>query len=235
MRDELIATFTAYNQTIWPAQIALVVLALALVFAAVRGGEGSGRVVYAGFALLWAWCGIVFFLTFYARHALVPTVPYVFGVAFVIQAVLFGRAAVIGRDSVTALRANGPGLVGAAMVIYALLVYPLLASALGQHYPGQPTFGAPCPLTIFTFGLLLMAVGRVPGHLLAIPFLWSLAGFFPVLRAGILEDIGLIAAGLIALPMLLVHNRRVASAMSSPPTPGVGETPAPMQGTGRLQ
>ncbi len=235
LRDALLATFTAYNQAVWPAQIALLVLAFALVIAVLRGGAGTANVVYAGLAILWAWCGIVFFVAFYAPHAPAPTAGYVFGAAFVLQAVLFGRAALVRRDGVMALRANRVGSVGAMLLTYALLAYPMLASALGQHYPAQPTFGAPCPLTILTWGMLLLVVGRVPGHLLAIPFLWSLAGFFPVLRAGVLEDIGLIAAGLIALPMILVHNRGLASARTSPPTADVGETPAPMQGTRRLQ
>ncbi len=229
----LMATFTAYNEAIWPVQVALLALALALVTVALRGGRFSGQVVYAGLSVLWVWSGGVFWLAFYARSA--SPMGYVVGAAFLVQAVLFARAALVQRGSVVALRADGSGLAGATLLAYALLVYPLLASALGQHYPAQPTFGAPCPLTIFTFGMLLLATGRVPGHLLAIPFVWALMGIVPVVRAGMLEDIGLIAAGLVALPLLLAHNRRLASATTPPPVAGVGETPASMPGTGRLQ
>ncbi len=229
----LMATFTAYNEAIWPVQVALLVLALALVTVALRGGRVSGRMAYAGLTVLWAWCGGVFWFAFYARHA--GPVGYLFGAAFLVQAVLFARAALVERASIVQLRADGYGLAGATFIAFALLVYPLLASALGQHYPAQPTFGAPCPMTIFTFGMLLLAAGRVPGHLLAIPFIWSLLGIFPVVRAGVLEDIGLIAAGLVGLPLLLVHNRRLVPATLPPPAAGVGETPASMPGTGRLQ
>ncbi len=228
----LVETFVAYNQGIWPAQVALLALACALVIVALRAGPASGRLVYAGLAVLWAWCGALFFLVFFTR---VWAGAYVGGVLFLLQAVLFAGAWLRPGAGVMAFRGNARGIAGATLVGYALLVYPLLASALGQHYPGQPTFGAPCPLTIFTFGMLLLATGRVPGHLLAIPFIWALMGIVPVVRAGMLEDIGLIAAGLVALPLLLAHNRRLASATTPPPVAGVGETPASMPGTGRLQ
>ena len=227
--NALVATFSSYNQAIWPVQLALLALAIALLVAAGRGGEGSGRIVYAGLAVLWAWCGAVFFLAFFTR---VWAGAWVAGGAFVVQAALFLRAALVRQDSVMAWRADGHGIVGGTLLAYALLFYPLLASALGQHYPAQPTFGAPCPITIFTFGMLLLVAGRVPGHILVVPFVWALFGIGAVLRFGVLEDIGLIAAGLVALPLILARNRHVGAL---PPMPGVGETPAPMQGTGRLQ
>lgn len=230
----LVATFTAYNQAIWPLQIVLLVVAVALVTVGLRGGQSRGRTVYGGLAVLWAWCGSIFFVVFYARNAAVPAVPYLFGAVFLLQALLFARAAVAERDSVLALRADAYGLAGASLIVFALLAYPLIASALGQHFPAQPTFGAPCPLTIFTFGMLLLVTGRVPNHLLAIPFIWALLGTFPVMRAGILEDIGLIVAGLVALPMILAHNRRLGAAPGEAAVLSVGETPSPLGGTRRL-
>ncbi len=227
----LVGTFVAYNQGIWPAQVALLALACALVIVALRAGPASGRLVYAGLAVLWAWCGALFFLVFFTR---VWAGAYVGGVLFLLQAVLFAAAWLRPGAGVMAFQGNARGIAGATLVGYALLVYPLLASALGQHYPAQPTFGAPCPLTIFTFGMLLLATGRVPGHLLAIPFAWGLFGIAPVVRFGVLEDIGLLVAALVAVPMIVAWNRRLRVAPDEPVAPGVGETPAPMEGTRRL-
>ncbi len=232
-QNPLLATFTAYNQAIWPVQIALLLFALGLVVLAVRGRAGGGRMAYAVLAVLWAWCGGAFWLLFYARYAVRP-VAYVFGAAFLVQALLFGHAALVERASRVALRTDAYGVLGATLIGFALLVYPLLASALGQHYPAQPTFGAPCPLAIFSFGMLLLVRPRVPGHLLAIPFAWALLGVFPVVRFGILEDIGLVVAGLVGLPSILAHNRRSRPAPSPATSPGVGETPAPAEGIRRL-
>ena len=231
---ELFTVFTRYNTAVWPAQIGLLALALGLLVVVVRGRPGGARVVYGGLALLWVWCGAVFFLAFYARYAGVAPLAYGMATAFVLQGALFARAAAVAGGGTMALRADVHGMAAAALIGYALLIYPLLASALGQHYPGQPTFGAPCPLTIFTFGLLLLAAARVPGHLLAIPFVWAVLGIFPVLRFGVVEDIGLIAAGLVALPLILGRNRGLRSTPGADPGAGVGETPAPPEGIRRL-
>ena len=66
---------------------------------------------------------------------------------------------------------------GAAFVAYAAIVYPLIGMATGHRYPEMPMFGVtPCPVTIFTFGMLLLTIGPVPRWLLVIPAVWSLIG-----------------------------------------------------------
>jgi hypothetical protein len=67
---------------------------------------------------------------------------------------------------------------------------------------------APCPVTIFTFGLLLLADKRVPKYLLVIPFLWSLLGFSAALALTIREDIGLLIAGVLGTILIAVRDRK---------------------------
>ena len=100
------------------------------------------------------------------------------------------------------------GVVGVLLIAYSMVGYLWLGRILGHLYPQAPPFGlTPCPLTIFTLGLLLLAVGRVPASLLVIPFLWAIAGVVPV-SIGLVEDIGMIGAGLIAVPMVLYRNKQ---------------------------
>lgn len=72
-----------------------------------------------------------------------------------------------------------PDLAGAAgilFVVYAAIFYPLLGLAAGHIYPAVPKFGiTPCPLTIFTLGILLLA-RPAPPILLIVPVIWSLIG-----------------------------------------------------------
>ena len=98
-------------------------------------------------------------------------------------------------------------MTGIILVVFALVVYPLLGYASGHRYPFSPTFGLPCPTTIFTFGMLLMANKKFPVAILIIPFLWSIIGFTAAYHFWILEDTGLLAAGIIALPLILWRNR----------------------------
>jgi hypothetical protein len=62
-----------------------------------------------------------------------------------------------------------------------------------------PLFGiAPCPTTIFTIGVLLMASDRLTLWLSIIPIAWALIGTSAALFLGVPEDLGL-AVAVIAL------------------------------------
>ena len=92
-------------------------------------------------------------------------------------------------------------------MLYALLIYPVLGSMLGHVYPQSPTFGLPCPTTIFTFGILLWTDKQVPIPVLIIPFLWSIIGFTAALSLGITEDTGLLIAGVVSTLLIVLRNR----------------------------
>jgi hypothetical protein len=102
---------------------------------------------------------------------------------------------------------NSYGLVGAAFVTYALFVYPLLNLAPAHNYPKSPTFGVPCPTAIFTYGLFLWTVGRLPLYLLVVPAVWTLIGSSAIVLLGMWEDIGLLAAGVSGTALVLAKNR----------------------------
>ena len=88
------------------------------------------------------------------------------------------------------------------------MIYPVLNYAFGHSYPKMPVFGvAPCPVTIFTFGMLLWMKEKVPLHVVAIPFLWSLVGASAAIHLGIVEDYGLLVAGLLGSVLIVITNR----------------------------
>jgi hypothetical protein len=91
------------------------------------------------------------------------------------------------------------------LIVHAMLVYPVLGIVSGHVYPGQPIFGvAPCPTTIFTFGLLLLLTAtraQVPACATT-----GVVGDFGYQRSadyGIYEDFGLVLAGVVGLPSLI--------------------------------
>ena len=133
---------------------------------------------------------------------------YLFGVADVIQGVLFLIAGVVRNKLFFQYRSDTYGIIGAAFICYAMVIYPLIGYILGHVYPYSPTFGLPCPLTIFTFGLLLWTQDKLPISIIVIPFLWSIIGFTAALSLGIYEDVGLLLAGVVASAMIVVRNRR---------------------------
>ena len=77
---------------------------------------------------------------------------------------------------------------------------------------GAAMFGvAPGPLTIFTFGVLLMLDGRPPILLAIIPLLWALAaGGSAIVRLGAPEDWSLLLAGIVGFGLLYWKRRQQA-------------------------
>lgn len=92
---------------------------------------------------------------------------------------------------------------------YAMVAYPLLGLALGHVYPRAPMFGVgPCPTTIFTFGVFLLAARPVPRALLAVPLLWSLLAVSAAFLLGVWQDLLLPVAGILGTVGVLVGGRR---------------------------
>ncbi|HEU0014122.1 MAG TPA: DUF6064 family protein [Longimicrobium sp.] len=202
---QFLDTFARYNQAVWPAQVLFYVLAAAVAWLALRPRAGSSRLVIAALALLWAWMGIVYHWGFFAP---VNPAAALFGTLFVAQATLLLQAGLFRPRLPFRAAAGLEGTAGAVLIAYALVGYPLLGYLLGQRYPHVPTFGLPCPTTIFTFGVLLWADARVPVRLLVIPAAWSLLGASAAYQHGIVQDYGLLAAGAVATTLILRRNAR---------------------------
>ena len=111
---------------------------------------------------------------------------------------------------------NFPGIPGGMFLIYALVIYPALGYWLGHRYPAAPTFGLPCPTTIFTFGMLLWTNRRVPLYLLPIPFAWSLIGISAAMSLGMTEDYGLLVAGLVGASLIILRDTQAAVMLHRP-------------------
>jgi hypothetical protein len=204
--DQFLGVFRAYNEAVWPTHIAAYVLGLGALVAAARGGRGTSAFVTAVLAAMWGWNGIAYHIGFFAS---INSAAYVFGALFLLQAGIFAYAGLVRRHLAFRLRRDRYGLTGAALVFYAIALYPLLGVTLGHGYPHNPAFGlAPCPTTIFTFGLLLWTDRPVPKSLLVIPTLWALVGVAAALTLGMVEDAGLLAAAFATVGLLLYRDRR---------------------------
>ena len=70
--------------------------------------------------------------------------------------------------------------------------------AFVQPYPRTPTFGVPCPTTLFTVGILMMSTPMYR-RLLVIPLLWTFIGGSAALLLGVTTDFVLLAAGVLLL------------------------------------
>jgi hypothetical protein len=208
--EEFLSVFERYNRAIGPAPLlayALAAFALALAW---RGGRPAGRAVLAVLAAFWAMNGAGYHLAFFRS---VNPAATAFGALFLAQAALYAAAAAKSDPVELRVAATPRHVFALVLAAYAAVAYPLLGAALGHPYPRAPLLGvAPCPTTIFTFGILLLFEGTVPVALYAIPFLWSLLGVSAAAQLGIREDWGLAVAGVAGTAILVARRRHAVEA-----------------------
>ena len=197
--------FSQYNQRVWPAQLFLLLLALVAIMLAVSPRRWSGRTIMAILAFLWLWMGIVYHLAFFRT---INPAAVLFGAVFVGQALLFAVLAVRRGGVHFRLAMTARGVTAVALFVYTFVAYPLIGYAIGHRYPGVPTFGLPCPTTMFTLAMLLVAQPRAPIVLLLVPFGWSLLGVSAAVQLGVWQDVGLLLAGV--LTALLTFSKTLS-------------------------
>jgi len=203
--EQFHAVFAAYNLAVWPAQVVAYALGIVAVAALFLPGRESGRAITLVLSLMWLWTGIAYHGLFFSS---VNPAAYGFAALFVAEGLGLLHAGVVRRRLAFAVRKDLASVVGLAFVGYALVLYPLIGLATGSDWPAMPVFGiTPCPVTIFTFGLFLLATTPVSWWLLVIPVLWSLVGGSAAVLLGVAQDWLLLVSGLVAVPLILFRNR----------------------------
>jgi hypothetical protein len=197
--EQFFAVFAEYNAAVWPAQVVAYALGAVAVAAALRGGHVADRLVASVLALMWLWTGVAYH---WLAFAAIDRAAWAFGAFFVVEAALlvwFG--AVCGPFEFRWQRGLNR-VIGLLLVVYAAIIYPLFGYAAGHGYPAMPMFGiTPCPVTIFTLGLLLLA-RAVPWPVLIVPVLWSMIGGTAAFLLAAPQDWLLLVSGPLAVVLL---------------------------------
>jgi len=194
--EQFYGVFRDYNAAVWPAQWFLVALALVAVGAVLKPQPWSGVVVSSILGVLWAWIALIYHLAFFAR---ISPAAYGFAAGSAVGAVVFIWQGVIRRRLSFRWVPGLNAMAGVALIAFALVVYPVRSAYAGHPYPATPTFGLPCPTTIFTIGLLCFAVPPMPRSPLIVPLLWCLVGAQAAFLLGVQPDLGLIAAAVVGV------------------------------------
>jgi Family of unknown function (DUF6064) len=217
--EQFLGVFAAYNQAIWPFQIMAYSLGIVAVMAIWRTWTSAHWLIPSILAVMWAVNAIGYHYFFFTT---INPAAIILAGFFAVQAALLGASAAFDNDTRFVFDRDLRSITGAAFIVYAMLVYPLLGYVAGHGFMQGPMLGvAPCPTTIFTIGLLLLARGKWVAWLSVIPILWSLVGFAAALQLGMPEDFGLPAAA-VALVIALTREKLRAIG-STPATRRVGE------------
>jgi|GEM_PF-114726 len=206
--EQFYETFRLYNEAVWPVQVLLLVMALAAALLVLQPRAWSDRTISAILAVLWGWLGLAYHLVFFAP---INPAAYGFAAVSVVGALVFLWQGVVQHRLHFCWPGGVRAAVGVLLVIYALGIYPVWSWFAGHHYPAMPTFGLPCPTTLFTIGLLAFAVPTYPRSVFIVPVLWCAVGAQAAFLLDVPQDLGLVVAGVVGL-VLLVRSRATATA-----------------------
>lgn len=189
--EQFFDLFAAYNAALWPAAVTLWMASAVVSFLLLARRRGIDRWVSALLAAQWAWSALAYHAAFFTR---INPAAWIFAALFLVQAALLLWVGIVQRRLSFASRRDTWAPLAWGLIAYSL-AYPAINAIDHQSLSRIPTFGLPCPTTIFTAGVLLLATPR-PRVLSTVPVIWSLIGGSAAALLGVRADYALPVAGL---------------------------------------
>ena len=190
-KEQFFDLFAAYNVALWPALIALWIASVAVSVLLLWRRPPPNRWISALLAVHWAWSALAYHAAFFTR---INPAAWIFATLFLVQAALFVWVGIVQRRLSFGPSRNGWALVAWLLVAYTLL-YPAINAVQHLSVSRIPTFGVPCPTTIFTAALLMLATSR-SWPLAIVPVIWSLVGGSAAFLLDVRADYALPIAGI---------------------------------------
>lgn len=202
--EEFLFMMANYNMAIWPLQLVVYFLTIIILVVLFKGIKQSNKILSAYLGVLWIWVGLVFNYFYFSK---ISPGAFLFAILFIIQGFLFlYNGAIKGRFAFV-LNTKLKGIIGLLIVTYSLIGYPIIEYSLDRGYPELLPFGlTPCPLTVFTLGMLLFMKNEISLIIVIIPLIYSLGSIIPV-SVGVYEDIGLLISCILLL-MFFMHQKK---------------------------
>jgi hypothetical protein len=189
--EQFFDVFGSYNRDLPWAWLILSSVGLAGIGSALTASRTGTKATLLILAVLWGWAGLVYHIGYFSE---INTVAVAFGICFCIESLFL---------IIWVFRSNLPlmsipndifGIGGVLFVTFALFFYPIINNLVGHSFPRTPTFGLPCPLVIFTTGVLFWSKKPVPIMIMAIPAFWSIIGSTAAFLFGVWPDLSLVVA-----------------------------------------
>jgi len=193
--EQFFNVFEKYNLTMFPAQIVIMLLALAGLFLLHSKKPGKDKFIGLFLGLLWIWTGFIYHITFFSE---INKVAFVFGGIFILQGVFILINTISSTRLIFSYHSQTSDYFGYFFILFGLIVYPLIGYLAGGLIVKAISLGLPCPSTILTFGFLMLTTGKFPKFLLVIPTLWAIVGLSAAINFGVYQDYMMILAAVIA-------------------------------------
>jgi hypothetical protein len=189
--EQFFDLFARYNATLWPAALALWIASAVFSALLLSSRRPSDRWISALLSMHWLWSALAYHAAFFTD---INPAAWLFAALFLLEAAFFFWWGVVQQQLSFAPWRSGWAPVAWLLVTYSLL-YPAINAAQHLTWSTIPTFGVPCPTTIFTAGLLLLAAPQ-SWRLSLIPVIWSVIGGSAAFLLGVSADYALPIAGM---------------------------------------
>jgi hypothetical protein len=189
-REQFFDLLATYSGELWPTLVLLWAASVLASLSLWSSRRPRDRWISGLLVVQWAWSALAFHAAFFTR---INPAAWLFAAIFLLQAALLFWSGVI-REQLSFRSTPTPWTpIGWVLVAYALL-YPAINAVEHGSLMRIPTFGVPCPTTIFTAGLLLLATPR-KRVLAVVPIAWSAIGGSAAFLLGVSADYVLVVAG----------------------------------------
>jgi hypothetical protein len=141
--EQFFNLFREYNTTVFPMQVILNILALTVIYFAIKKKKFTDQFISYTLGFLWLWTGIIYHFVFFSE---INPAANVFAVFFIVQGLVFIYFGAIKKKINFTFRNNWIGATGLVFILYALIIYPIIGIILGHTYPDNPRSGYPVPL-----------------------------------------------------------------------------------------
>lgn len=195
--------FSAYNTALWPVQIVLSLVGIAAIALLVFRPKNTSAGICAILTFLWVWQALAYHLVFFTA---INPLAYAFAAVFMGGAVVFFWQGIMCRRLNFGVTQRWRMWEGWGLLLFALVIYPAWTYFSGHRYPAFPTFGLPCPTTLFTIGLLAFLVKPYPRSTFVVPVIWCVVGSQAAFVFDVTADLGLIVAGVLGLVLMMRSN-----------------------------
>lgn len=193
--DQFLAVFEQYNQSVFPAQIIILILGLLSLFFVFMPSLRLNKLPGIIIALMWLWAGTIYHFLFFTK---INSAAFGFGALFVIQGLIV-LIITAKKDFkfkyVNDLRGN----TGLLFVSFGLIIYPLISYFMKGSTDLIISAGLPCPTVITTFGFFALANIKLRWWAYVIPVIWSFIGLSAALNFGIYQDFLMLIAAFMVI------------------------------------
>lgn len=164
--------FELHNESLWPLQLLMVLLGLAILFMLLRRARIADRFIYIILGAIWIWVGWSFIWERYAtiNWPLIYVAPF-----FALEALLLIAVGLLGRGIRMPRRYTVFDAATLGLLLFSLIGYPFVAPMMGRGWLAAEIFGiVPDPTAVATLAILSSSRGGIPAMAMVIPAAWCL-------------------------------------------------------------